>query len=526
MQIIIPMSGRGSRFERAGYKKIKPLIEVEGKPIIEHIVGLFPTNSDFLFICAEDHLKSTDVKKVLKRIAPNGKIVAIAPHKLGPVHTVLAARQHIDPAKAALVSYCDYSLRWDFADFARTMKASGCTASIPSYRGFHPHSLGPNLYAYLRTDGKKVVEIKEKGAFTNDRMNEYASAGLYYFKSGAHLTKYFQAAMDQGLKTNGEFYASLPMNLVIQDGEPVDVYELTQFMQWGTPEDLEEYVAWSDYFLNGEDSAFVPPSGEGTVLIPMAGLGERFQKQGYTQPKPLVPVDGVPMLKRVLTCLPKLNRRVLVCRGELEMPLRREKITGEGDVIVTLGAPTDGAVTTCQAARERIDPRAPLFIAACDSAYLYSSPDWKKLAADTSVDFAVVTFLNHPHANRNPKQYAWVQTNVESTIVNFACKAPLSETPAKDPGVIGSFWFRRASDFFDAADELKARDLRVNGEFYVDSVVSLLREKGLKGKSFPVESFLCFGTPDDVRTYEYWADYFRHLKSVKPSAKKARGAKR
>ena len=83
MQIIIPMSGRGSRFAKAGYDKIKPLIEVDGHPMIEHVIGLFPGSSDFLFICAEDHLRQTNLRSVLNRIAPKGRIKGIEPHKKG-----------------------------------------------------------------------------------------------------------------------------------------------------------------------------------------------------------------------------------------------------------------------------------------------------------------------------------------------------------------------------------------------------------------------------------------------------------
>ena len=42
MQLIIPMSGIGSRFLKAGYKIPKPLIEVEKQPIISHVVDMFP----------------------------------------------------------------------------------------------------------------------------------------------------------------------------------------------------------------------------------------------------------------------------------------------------------------------------------------------------------------------------------------------------------------------------------------------------------------------------------------------------
>lgn len=35
LNIVIPMAGRGSRFANAGYKMPKPLIDVNGKPMIE-----------------------------------------------------------------------------------------------------------------------------------------------------------------------------------------------------------------------------------------------------------------------------------------------------------------------------------------------------------------------------------------------------------------------------------------------------------------------------------------------------------
>ena len=48
MQIIIPMSGFGERFRSAGYTVPKPLIEVEGKPIIQHVVEMFSDEDDFI----------------------------------------------------------------------------------------------------------------------------------------------------------------------------------------------------------------------------------------------------------------------------------------------------------------------------------------------------------------------------------------------------------------------------------------------------------------------------------------------
>ena len=93
MQIIIPMSGFGERFRRAGYSIPKPLIEVDGKPIIQHVIEMFPGEEKFIFICNENHLKESKYKmeNILSNICPTGKIIAIPEHKLGPVYADLQA---------------------------------------------------------------------------------------------------------------------------------------------------------------------------------------------------------------------------------------------------------------------------------------------------------------------------------------------------------------------------------------------------------------------------------------------------
>src|ERR1700753_585706 len=117
MQIIIPMSGIGARFQRAGYDVPKPLIEVEGKPIIAHVIDLFPGETDFLFICNADHLadEKLHLAEIIKFHCPTAKVIGIPTHKSGPVHAVLQAAPEIKPDAPALVSYCDYGALWDYA---------------------------------------------------------------------------------------------------------------------------------------------------------------------------------------------------------------------------------------------------------------------------------------------------------------------------------------------------------------------------------------------------------------------------
>jgi len=99
------MSGIGKRFIDAGYDVPKPLIVIDGKPIIQHVVELFPGEDKFTFICNQQHLDHTDMRAVLESIVPNANIIAIKPHKLGPVYAVSQISDQIDDDEEVIVNY-------------------------------------------------------------------------------------------------------------------------------------------------------------------------------------------------------------------------------------------------------------------------------------------------------------------------------------------------------------------------------------------------------------------------------------
>lgn len=109
MHVIIPLSGVGKRFVDAGYKEPKPLIVVEGKPIIQHVVELFPDENKITFICNDEHLKNTNMKQILKNIVPNSNVFEVSVNnRKGPVDAVLQACELIEDDEEIIISYCDY----------------------------------------------------------------------------------------------------------------------------------------------------------------------------------------------------------------------------------------------------------------------------------------------------------------------------------------------------------------------------------------------------------------------------------
>ncbi len=250
MKIVIPMSGAGRRFIEAGYKDPKPLIRIAGKPMIQYVVEMYSGETDFVFICNNKHLATSDMRAILTHLAPHGRIIGIDKEGWdGPVPDILAVKNMIADDEPVLVSYCDFTVQWSWEDFKHTVTERDYDGAIIAYKGFHPHHFGSTYYGYMRVDAQKMLlEIKEKEPFTSNRLQEYAAAGSYYFKSGAILKRYFQEAIERDMRTGREFYASLPYNLMVRDGLKIFVYEVPKFIQFGTPHDVQVFQYWAEYF--------------------------------------------------------------------------------------------------------------------------------------------------------------------------------------------------------------------------------------------------------------------------------------
>lgn len=244
------MSGAGSRFVKAGYQDLKPLIRVRGKTMIEWVVSMFPQATEFTFICQEDHLQKTPMRMVLESLNVPSQIIGIAPHKRGPVFALKQAYAAIQDEAPCLVSYCDYYMHWNFADFQKHLKLENPDGSVPCYTGFHPHLLpAHNLYAGCRvTEGGRLLQITEKHSFEKDKTKGLHSPGVYYFKSGQLLKKYCDKMIAQDFNLKGEYYVSMLYELMLQDQLKISVYDkIPHFCQWGTPEDLQDFLFWTSH---------------------------------------------------------------------------------------------------------------------------------------------------------------------------------------------------------------------------------------------------------------------------------------
>lgn len=522
VQIVIPMSGLGQRFVNAGYKTPKPLIIVDNKPIIEHVVDLFPGEKNIKFICNNKHLNETDMRIVLKNICSNGEIYEVpVSGRQGPVHAVSLIFDTIDDEKEVIVSYCDYGTWWDYKGFLSDTRNRNADGAIACYRNFHPHMLGSDNYAFLKeteNGSRWMSAIQEKRPFTNDRMSEYASNGTYYFKTGAIMKKYFQQLMDLELKVKNEYYVSMVYNLLVKDKLKVNIFEIEHMLQWGTPNDLEIYKDWSRYFENiiKPQEKFIDNNNT-TTLLPLAGRGSRFVKKGYLVPKPLIDVSNKPMIVQAVNCIPKSSNFTFICLKEHveKYELIKELNKNYNNCrIVVINEVTEGQACTCELGLKStsFDLEKPILISACDNGVYYNVEKYQELVDNENVDVIVWSFRNNPASKNNPNMYAWMDVDDNDNIKSVSCKKFIEgiHNIKESHVIIGTMFFRKAKYFIEGLQKNYKENYRTNNEFYVDDVINQNIKEGLNVKVFEVDNYICWGTPDDYETYKYWQKFFHN----------------
>ena len=232
MNVLIPMAGAGSRFEKAGYTFPKPLIDVRGKPMIQWVVDNLNVEAKYIFIVQRSHFEKYNLKETLSNFCPNNEIVQIDGITEGAACTTLLAKQYIDRDEPLIIANSDQFVEWTSDEFIYSCSASDLDANILTFNSTHPKW----SYAKLNDLGF-VTEVAEKKP-----ISDLATVGIYYWRKGSDYVKYAEQMIDKNIRVNSEFYVCPVFNEAIQDNKKVRTYNIDKMWGLGTPEDLEHFL--------------------------------------------------------------------------------------------------------------------------------------------------------------------------------------------------------------------------------------------------------------------------------------------
>lgn len=229
------------------------------------------------------------------------------------------------------------------------------------------------------------------------------------------------------------------------------------------------------------------------IVIPMAGLGSRFQTAGYTFPKPLIEVWGEPMISLVVKNLNLQGQYIFLVQKEHYKKYNLEKLLSmiaPGCKIIQIDGITEGAACTVLKSKEFIDNDQPLLIANSDQFIKWNSFETISRFNNKDSDGGILSFTSiHP-------KHSFARIGDNDLVLEVAEKNPISNN-----ATVGIYHWKYGSHFVKYAEQMIKKNIRTNNEFYICPVYNEAIKDGKKIRISSVDEMWGMGTPEELNNF-------------------------
>jgi HAD superfamily hydrolase (TIGR01509 family) len=232
LNVLIPMAGAGSRFEKAGYSFPKPLIDVNGKPMIQVVIDNLSLDANYIYVVQKSHREKYNLDTLLNLITPKCTIVEVDGITEGAACTALLAKEYINNENPLFFANSDQFVEWESNEFMYKMQETQVDGGIVTFESTHPK------WSFVKVnDFGYATEVAEKNPISN-----IATVGYYYWKHGSDFVKYAENMIKKNIRVNNEFYVCPVFNEAITDGKKISTFNIKKMWGIGTPEDLNYFL--------------------------------------------------------------------------------------------------------------------------------------------------------------------------------------------------------------------------------------------------------------------------------------------
>jgi len=491
VNVIIPMAGQGKRFRQAGYDTYKPFIPIFGKPMIQYVLDAFPPHVTKRVLAVRSLL--TDEQLEFLQGQPGVVVHFVPSHNLGPTYSIYQARAELPLDEAFFIAYCDIYWTWDYARVESLLDQDGV---IYTRRQFHAHLVGNNYSAFCKPtpqDQNTLQEIREKGSFTEQWMDEPLSVGAFYVRDGKAMMRAIEAMIAEDRKVSQEFFPTLIFNELVKAGQRIRLQDVDFFVHWGVPAQLEDLRTWVQ---TCRKLAEKPLASDSVNVCCMGGSGARMQGLSAV-PKALMPVAaGEPMFHYVADRFGCQSNFFIV--NDAMGPVLEAHGVSEQQVI-DIGPPTTSQLATLKMASGFLREQSRFFLTSCDAFGLWDPGAFEAFLERERPDAVVFTFEPTLLQDALGGSHTYVETNG-----TFVSKIHIKHKPHDEArGLAGFFWFRDGGIFgeLDRITEDPGREL------CADHVLKYMVEKGQKVGAFPLEAYVHLGSPAELQEFSFWRKY-------------------
>ena len=227
------MAGRGRRFSEQGFSKPKPLIEINGKPMIQLVIENLNIDAHYTFICQKEHYDKFLLDDFLYTIKPDCNIIHIDEITDGPASTVMLAKKFFNNDEELIIANSDQFVEWNSAEFLSFLRRKNADGGILTFEAYD------DKWSFVKiNDLGYVTEVAEKKPISN-----IATVGIYYYKKGRFFVEAAENMMKKNIRINNEFYVAPAYNEMIQNGKQICIFNVQKMYGLGTPDDLQLYLS-------------------------------------------------------------------------------------------------------------------------------------------------------------------------------------------------------------------------------------------------------------------------------------------
>lgn len=232
IKVLLPAMGASAFFQDSYFPK--PLIEINGKTMLEHVVEDYREleGKSYIFVFSEEACRRFHLDASARILAPEARVVRLHRETAGALCTCLMAVEYLDDDTPLLVANSDQVIEADYREVIRHFEEQGADAGVVTFPSIHPR------WSYARKEGEEVVEVAEKRPISRD-----AVAGWYYYRRGSDFIRAAEQAILKQNQHEGRYYISASINELLLMGKKVGYYDIAkeQYQSFYSPAKIKEY---------------------------------------------------------------------------------------------------------------------------------------------------------------------------------------------------------------------------------------------------------------------------------------------
>ncbi len=250
MANLIPLAGWGSRFPKETYPLPKPLIPVSGVPMIIQAIRSMPPSDKWIFIVRQEHIQEHQIDEVIKKEIPQAIIIAVNQTTLGQANTCLLAQGYLLPDEPLFIAACDNGYVYDKEKYEQLINNPGIDCVLWTFTQMEKMRQKPQAYgwAILEEDGMTIKDMSVKKPVSSDPYYDHAVVATFSFKKAGDFFDAVNLMIKENYRINDEFYVDAVPVFLRQMNKRSVIFDVEQWIGWGTPEELKEYEFWEKFF--------------------------------------------------------------------------------------------------------------------------------------------------------------------------------------------------------------------------------------------------------------------------------------